>query len=68
MVCLLLSMRSKCRAASVLGYLQGAQLVFERFIVPFLKNYASQLDPAFNSIDQAGHVMSTTADRPAPHV
>ncbi len=33
--------------------MQGAQLVFERFIVPFLKHYASHIDPVFKTTDQA---------------
>lgn len=33
--------------------MQGAQLVFERFIVPFLKQYASHIDPIFKTTDQA---------------
>lgn len=32
--------------------LQGAQLVFERFIVPVLKQYGSSIDPIFATTDQ----------------
>lgn len=37
--------------------MQGAQLVFERFIVPFLKQYASHIDPVFKTTDQASALL-----------
>ncbi|EIE22922.1 hypothetical protein COCSUDRAFT_24120 [Coccomyxa subellipsoidea C-169] len=36
----------------VLPQTKGAQLVFEKFIVPFLKQYASHIDPIFKTTDQ----------------
>jgi hypothetical protein len=39
-------------ASSARALLQGAQLIFERFIVPFMHKYASQIDPAFHKAEQ----------------
>lgn len=36
----------------VLCSMQGAQLIFEKGICPFLQHYASQIDPAFNKTNE----------------